>query len=514
MTSPIPDPPGENTSTVESVLTAPNLRRAGSSIRWKMIGSLVERLTSILALSVLARLLDKSDFGLVHLAIAALSLLGMLRDVGVPQAIIQRRDASSTFIETCFWVRMAVGVGLYAAIVVLAWPIGRFFDEPSLVPILFVMGTTYFLDALPTVQESVLIRDLKIREATIARIVSMVLGLSAAIALAFLGYGPWALVANGVVATVAAAVVLFPLCSWRPAGRFHLGDFRHLVGFGGHLTGTQLLAWFTENFSITLLGKAYTGTSDVGVFRQAYVIGKWPDSLIGSVLGGGLVVSLFARVQHDAQRMQAALRQTTSLLYLVGLPLASAIIIFAHDIIMVVYGPRWVEVVPLCRVIAVGGTFLMMRLTLRHWLVAAGHSQVLFRNQAVIAVAAVILTVSGLALGGIMGVTIGTTLACVFEAVLLWYSCQELTAVRPIDWWRHSWRSFAVSFIVGVAMYIFSRWAIHWESPTGHTIIGLVVGGMVWIPVARLIAPHEARLIYYLIRHALPSFRPAKEHRV
>lgn len=491
--------------SAEPLLSKRNLRGAGRSLRWKAVGSIAERITGLVALAVFARLLTKSDFGLAHLAIAALGLLGMLRDVGVSQAIIQRQEPSPTFVDTCFWVRFGVGVALYLAIAFFAWPIALFYGEDELLPLLLFLGTTYILDALPTVQESILIRDLRIKETSLARIASLLVGIVVATILAIWGFGAWALAANSVAATIASAVFLGLSCPWYPRFAFAPDEFKHLVQFGGRLTGTQILAWFTENFSIAVLGKVTTGTEQVGVFRQSYVIGKWPDSLIGSILGGGLVVSFFRRVQSSERRRRDALVQTTSLLYLVGLPFAMAIIVFAHDVVMVVYGPKWIDIVPLCRILAIGGTFLLMRQTLRHWLVASGHPRALFRTQAMVASAAILFVMIGIKFGT-LGITVATTAACILESILLWYSCQKLTAIGPWDWLTNSWHSLVVAILVGSAMYCFSLFALHWPSPALHLFTGMFVGLMVWIPVTAILAPREFRLVFTLTLNSLPRF--------
>ena len=170
----------------------------------------------------------------------------------------------------------------------------------------FSDGNNLRARCIPTIQESILIREFRLGPATLARVGSLCFGLMVGIWAAWQGWGAWALIINAVAATCCSALILAPFTRWWPGISVNRKDLRHLVHFGGDLTVTQLFGWFTESFGIAVLGRIVSDDR-VGIFRIASVIGRWPDSLLGSVLGRGLAVSFFAKVQSDPEMMRGAL---------------------------------------------------------------------------------------------------------------------------------------------------------------------------------------------------------------
>ena len=209
-------------------------------------------------------------------------------------------------------------------------------------------------------------------------------------------------------------------------------------------------------------------------------------------------------------------------MYLFGLTLAALILVLTKPLILVVYGPQWEDVVPYARMIVLGGTALMIRQTLRHWLIASGHSSTLSRNQIVTAAIAVPMILFG-AWYGLIGVTVGTTLACVVESALLWIGNRERTHLPRGGWFITFWRPISVSVIVGAGLVLLNRVfpigiepivrmvgdvlfrpyltsegfesVMTWFVPFAHLSIGLTVAGLIWIVAVYVLMPGEIEFL-------------------
>src|SRR5882672_1226125 len=74
----------------------------------------------IVALMVLARLLDPKDFGLVGMVTAFTGVLNLFRDFGLSTATVQRLEVSDDQISTLFWINLAVGAALTIILAIMA----------------------------------------------------------------------------------------------------------------------------------------------------------------------------------------------------------------------------------------------------------------------------------------------------------------------------------------------------------------------------------------------------------
>jgi O-antigen/teichoic acid export membrane protein len=67
-------------------------RKAGRGIFWNFLTYGLGKGGVLVTTSILARLLDRSDFGLVSIAVIAVNYLSVLKDLGLGVALVQRRD--------------------------------------------------------------------------------------------------------------------------------------------------------------------------------------------------------------------------------------------------------------------------------------------------------------------------------------------------------------------------------------------------------------------------------------
>ena len=145
------------------------------------------------SLSVLARLLEPKDFGLVGMVTAFTGVLNLFRDFGLSAATVQRVTVTEEQTSTLFWINILVGTILTAVAVMLAPVVGTFYREPRLTLVTCVVATGFLLNAAG-IQHSVrLQRDMRFTALSVIDIGSLIVSTGIAIGLAKAGYGYWLL---------------------------------------------------------------------------------------------------------------------------------------------------------------------------------------------------------------------------------------------------------------------------------------------------------------------------------
>ena len=143
---------------------------------------------------VLARLLTPSDYGTVALLSIFVSLSNLLVDCGFGKALVQKKNATQTDYNSVFYLSMVIAVVLYAGLFFGAPLVARFYNVPELKSMLRILALSLIFHSINGVQNVELNRKmlfkLSFRVSWARVIVSSVTG----VALAFAGFGPWALV--------------------------------------------------------------------------------------------------------------------------------------------------------------------------------------------------------------------------------------------------------------------------------------------------------------------------------
>jgi len=302
------------------------------------------------SLMVLARLLAPEDFGLVGMVTAFTGVLNLFRDFGLSTATVQRENVTEEQLSTLFWINVLVGGILAVLAVVFAPLVVRIYHEPRLLWITVTLASGFLFNAVGVQHSALLQRHLRFTALSVINVVSLVVSTIAAIIVAKLGYGYWALVAMTVVLPVTTSVGVWIATAWIPGAPRRGIGIRSMMRFGGTLTLNGLVVYIAYNMEKVLLGR-FWGAEAIGLYGRAYQLVNIPtDNLNSSV--GEVAFAALSRVQNDPIRIKNYFLKGYSLVLAMTIPLTLMSACFAEDLIRIFLGPKWGEAVPIFRLLA------------------------------------------------------------------------------------------------------------------------------------------------------------------
>ncbi len=302
------------------------------------------------SLMVLARLLGPKDFGLVGMVTAFTGVLNLLKDFGLSSAAVQRTNVTEEQISTLFWINLVVGglLGLFTA--AMAPLIAAFYHEPRLVWVTVILAAGFVFNAAGVQHSALLQRQMRFTAMAVISVASLLVGTLIAIVAAKAGSGYWALVALTVSVPLVASLGAWLTAGWIP-GRPRRGTgVRSMMRFGGAITLNGLVAYIAYNAEKVLIGR-FWGTDAIGLYGRAYQLVNIPTENLNSAVGE-VAFSALSRVQDDPPRVRSYFIKGYSLVLAMTLPLTIACIIFAPDVVLVLLGPKWIDAVPIFRLLA------------------------------------------------------------------------------------------------------------------------------------------------------------------
>jgi O-antigen/teichoic acid export membrane protein len=362
--------------------------RVARGLTWTVIHTWGGQALSLVVFVILARLLTPADFGLVALAVVFVALAQLIVDQGLGDALVQRREITPSHVDTAFWVAMATGAVLTVVAFVAAWPIAAAVDEPALVPVLQVLSVTFILSALTSIPIALLTRELAFRLLAIRAIASIVVGGIVGIAMAFAGFGVWALVGQQVAAAALSVVLLWSVTDWRPRLQASAEHFRQLFGFGIRVVGSDILGFVSRNADNFLIG-VFLGVVPLGIYAVGYRILDTSQRLLINV-ARKVTFPAFSRLQHDPGRMRRAYLRATRAGSVLILPGYIGLALVAPELVVALFGATWTESGPVAAVLFLGGPMLGIQAFSGSLLYAAGHPDVVLRFRVITTVANVI----------------------------------------------------------------------------------------------------------------------------
>jgi PST family polysaccharide transporter len=310
--------------------------------RWVVLAQIVSQLVSLGVLAVMYRLVRPEDYGLLAAALPAVMLPRMAALLGLSTAVLQEREITRQELSDLFWLNAALGLAAAAVTAVCGPLLAAAYDKPLLAPICLALAGSTVIAALGNQHLALLERELKLREASAARLVALVAGGLAGILTARRGAGVWALVAQQFTELTVLTVWVWMLEPWRPAWPGPASGLRRFVTFSGAYSLSQLVNYAALNLDKVVIPLALGAAGDrvLGLYSQAFNLMMRPVNVLTSPLTGVMVAGLAKARDDRALRTELATRFFR--LAAVGLlPCAVGLTLVAPDAMLVLGGPRW-----------------------------------------------------------------------------------------------------------------------------------------------------------------------------
>lgn len=372
--------------------------RGGVVVGTAQIIRIAVQITSVV---VMARLLSATDFGLVAAVTPVIAFISMFQDLGYGQAIVQRKEISSEQISSIFWNTTALGL-ICAVTTILASPaVAWFFRDSRLLLLTIAASAPILLGSLMSVPSGLLNRNLNFEGLAISDVLGAVLGLASAITAALLGARYWSLMISSIVSSLVILLGYWKYAGWRPRRpTFRLVD-SDVGAFGANLTASTFVNYFSSNLDNILIGRE-AGSVQLGYYDRAFKLLYFPIQNINAPLYR-VITPLLSRVQDDRVRFREMFLRASGQLTILVVPAMAALVAVSHDMVAVLFGPRWLPVAPIFFYLGVNGMLLPLSNAASWILIAQGRTDVLFRVGVFSSIVTVASFFVGLHYGGAVG---------------------------------------------------------------------------------------------------------------
>ena len=145
---------------------------------------------------VLARLLDPSDYGLIAMVTVFIAISKVFVDSGMGNALIQKKDADDLDFSSVFYFNFVVCIVLYLFMFFVAPLISKFYNDQTFTPIIRVISITIIISGIKGIQQSYVSKNMLFKKFFFSTLGGTVFSAFLGIALAYCGFGVWAIVAQ------------------------------------------------------------------------------------------------------------------------------------------------------------------------------------------------------------------------------------------------------------------------------------------------------------------------------
>lgn len=321
---------------------------------------------------VLARLIAPHEYGLVAMVVSLVGIGDALWNLGLSQATVQRRDVRQDHVTFFFWLQLAIGAAMTLATALLAPLLASFYSQPELVPLTRLLSLMFVLNGLSAQHLAVLTRRMRFGLLSAIEVLGLVMGITAAIIIAALGGGAWAIAVMFLAAPVARLVVAWPSSGWAPSAPRRAPGVGEMLRFGLSLTVTNVLDYTAQNLDNVLIGRFYSAEA-LGLYSRAYNLLLMPLRQVTAPVAR-VAIPVLSYLQDQPARFRRFFMAAMSAAAYASLPMICFLAGLSHEVISVLLGDRWLGAVPIFKILSLAGILVTLRNTNGWLFVATGHT--------------------------------------------------------------------------------------------------------------------------------------------
>lgn len=308
-------------------------------VGWSAADALLGQGVTFIVGLVLARLLSPDEYGLIGICLIFTTVLNGIVDSGFSNALIRKKEVTDEDYNTMFTTNMAISIVLYVLLFISAPLVSDFFHRIELTALVRVTGLILFLNALSITQVTILTKNIDFKTKTKASLVSAIISGVIGIAMAFMGYGVWSLVAQQLSKQLLYTLCLWVLNKWWPKFTFYNDSFKYMWGFGWKLLASGILNNVWNQLYQVVIGRCYT-SSTLGHYTRANECASIFSSNLTTIIQR-VTFPVLSELQDDKKKLLVSYRKLIKVSMFVAVICMFALGAMAEPMIYSLIGPQW-----------------------------------------------------------------------------------------------------------------------------------------------------------------------------
>ena len=422
---------------------------------------------------VLARLLSPDEYGLIGICLIFNTVLCGIVDSGFSTALIRKKDCTDEDYNTMFLTNLGISIVLYGLLFVSSPLVAHFFGRQELTALVRATGLLLFFNALSITQVTILTKRIDFKTKTKASLISAILSGIVGIAMAYTGFGVWALVGQMLSKQLLYTLCLWVLNKWWPTLKFSAQSFRYMWGFGWKLLVSGLLENIWNQLYQVVVGKFYSPAT-LGQYTRGREYASIFSSNLSSIIQR-VSYPVLSQIQDDKQRMVEGYRRVIKMTMFITAICMISLGAVAEPLIYCLIGPQWHEAATYLPLICISMAFYPLHAINLNMLKVLGRSDIFLYLEIIKKIIGIIPICIGIFIDIYWMLVASILIGFVSLYLNSWYTGKALgyTFWKQI---RDIAPAFGIAFTIAISVFFFKYLPIsNWLILPIQIVVGVVV---------------------------------------
>ncbi|MGA0558522.1 MOP flippase family protein [Larkinella sp. VNQ87] len=325
-------------------------QQAISGGKWITVSTVISTVFQFLQVSILARLLDPSVFGVVSVSMLIINFFFIFSNLGFSNSIISKQESDPKVLSTLYFLGLILGGTVFLIVYFSAPLIVDFYDEPRLDKVIKLASLYFIINYLGQIFLFILQKELQFKSVAIIEIIGTFTGTSIAITLAFNGFAETSLIIGYLIMHLVKSTLSFLLGRkyFKPSLYFNIRLINDHLRFGLFNVGDGLLGFIQANADNIIVG-SLLGVTPLGYYTIAYQLAVFPINKLNPIILQ-VAYPVLAKMKGNNEELKNSYIKILDIISYLNLPLLAGLFITAESVVPLFYGPGWDNTIPLIKI--------------------------------------------------------------------------------------------------------------------------------------------------------------------
>jgi O-antigen/teichoic acid export membrane protein len=309
------------------------------SLKWVALGKVATQVVRWAMTFWVIRMLVPEDYGVVAMADIVFGFLPLLIGPLFTPALIQAKNLSEKALKQTFGMIIILYSAIFFLQIGFADAIGAFYQSENVASILKVNAWAYLVIALKVIPSALLARSMDFKRISIISAIANITAALTTLALAYLGYGFWALIIGEMTSLILRTILILVIKPITFLPEFKISEVTPHMRFGGILTLHSIIFYVFLHMDIAIAGQ-FMSAAEVGLYAIGLQFALMPQKKMLPLLKE-VAFPAFSKIQDQPKRINAYIVKSQKLSLLVTIPIFWGLGVTVDQIIPIVIGEKW-----------------------------------------------------------------------------------------------------------------------------------------------------------------------------
>ena len=431
-----------------------NKNTVASNILWRFLERFGAYLVSFVVSVILARILDPTAYGTVAIMTVFIGFFDIFVTGGFANSLIHDKKATDKDFNTVLIFNIGFASFLYLILFFVSPLIANYYENSSLTWLIRVAAISLFTNGIKNLQHAYLAKRLLFKKFFLATISGTIISGIVGVVMAVMGFGPWALVVQGVLNYFIDSLILWFTMKWKPKLEFSFRLLVKHVKFGWKILTSKIFYSVSNSVRSLFIGKMYS-SSDLAFYNK----GKTYPNMFGQNITptiNSVIFPVLTRSENDINRFNYMVKQSFKINMFVILPIMVGLACVSESFIHLLIGTKWLECVPYLRIFCVVVIFNTIESIFGTGPMSLGRSGINMFLDILECVVSISLLLAFMKYG-VLAIAFSMLLSSIFNASIYMLCLKKLTGFKISKCLFESYDSFVAAILMGVFVFSLSR---------------------------------------------------------